>query len=68
MLRFVRHLNVWMNTYPVEVVALWKQAIEIEWANKQNVLGAISSVLRDFKAWDTESIREILEAIIVIGG
>lgn len=57
-----------MNTYPVEVVALWKQAIEIEWANKQNVLGAISSVLRDFKAWDTESIREILEAIIVIGG
>ena len=64
LLRFVRHLNVWMNIYPAEVVVLWKQAVEIERANKQNVLGAISSVLRDFKAWDTEGIREILEALI----
>ncbi|MEB3218379.1 MAG: ATP-binding protein [Nostocales cyanobacterium 94392] len=64
LLQFVHHLNVWMNTYPVEVVALWKQAIETEWANKQNILGKISSVLRDFKAWNTEGIREILEAII----
>lgn len=64
LLQFVRHLNVWMNIYPVEVVGLWKQAIEIKWANKQNVLGTISSVLRDFKVWDTEGIREILETII----
>ena len=64
LLQFVRHLNVWMNIYPVEVVGLWKQAIEIKWANKQNVLETISSVLRDFKVWETEGVREILETII----
>ena len=64
LLEFVQHLNVWMNVYPVEVVALWREAIKIQWANKQDVAGTISFTLNDFEAWTTDGIREILEELI----
>jgi hypothetical protein len=64
LLEFVLNLSVWMNVYPIEVVALWREAIKIQWANKQNVAATISSMLNDFEAWTTDGIREILEALI----
>jgi hypothetical protein len=64
LLELVQHLNVWMNVYPVEVVALWREAIKIQWANKQDVAGTISFTLNDFEAWTTDGIREILEELI----
>jgi len=38
LLEFVWRLNVWMNVYPVEVVTLWRETINIQWANKPNVV------------------------------
>jgi ATPase family associated with various cellular activities (AAA) len=64
LLEFVRHLSVWMNVYPVEVVALWREAIKIQWANEQNVANTISFMLNNFEAWNTDGIREILEQLI----
>ncbi len=64
LLEFVRHLNVWMNVYPVEVVALWREAIKIQWANKQKVAATISYTLNNFQAWSIDGIREILEDLI----
>ena len=64
LLEFVRHLNVWMNVYPVEVVAFWREAIKIPWANEQNVANTISFRLNNFEAWNTDGIREILEQLI----
>ena len=64
LLEFVRHLNVWMNVYPVEVVGLWREAIKIPWANEQNVANTISFRLNDFEAWNTDGICEILEQLI----
>ena len=64
LLEFVRHLNVWMNVYPVEVVAFWSEAIKIPWANEQNVANTISFRLNNFEAWNTDGIREILEQLI----
>lgn len=64
LLEFVRHLNVWMNVYPVEVVAFWRKAIKIPWANEQNVVNTISFRLNNFEAWNTDGIREILEQLI----
>jgi hypothetical protein len=53
-----------MNVYPVEVMAFWSEAIKIPWANEQNVANTISFRLNDFKAWNTDGIREILEQLI----
>lgn len=64
LLQFVQHLSVWMNIYPVEVVALWREAIAEQWANPQKVAEIISSALINFQAWSTDGIREILEALI----
>ncbi|MGD2184335.1 NACHT domain-containing protein [Lusitaniella coriacea] len=64
LLQFVRQLSVWMNVYPVEVIALWKTAIPIQWATTQKILEIISSVLTKLKYWKTEGVREILEALI----
>ncbi len=64
LLQIVGHLSVWMNIYPVEVVALWREAIAQPWANTQSVAQTINSALINFQAWKTNGIREILEAII----
>lgn len=64
LLQFIQHLNVWMNVYSVEVVKLWRQAIEEEWANQQNLASIISYVLGDFQALETEGTREILEYLM----
>jgi len=64
LLEFVWRLNVWMNVYPVEVVTLWRETINIQWANKPNVVARISSALNYFEAWNTDGIREILEQLI----
>jgi hypothetical protein len=53
-----------MNVYPLEVVALWKEALDIQWANKQNIAATISSTLNNFEAWNTDGIRGILEELI----
>jgi len=64
LLEFVWRLNVWMNVYSIEVVTLWRETINIQWANKPNVAARISSALNYFEAWNTDGIREILEQLI----
>jgi len=64
LIEFVWCLNVWMNVYPVEVVTLWRETLNIQWANKPNIADTISSALNNFEAWNTDGIREILEQLI----
>lgn len=37
LLRFVQWLGVWINVYPTEVVAFWREAIAQQWANPTNL-------------------------------
>jgi ATPase family associated with various cellular activities (AAA) len=64
LVEFIQHLSVWMNIYPVEVVALWREAIAQQWTNTQKVAEIISYALNNFQAWNTDGIRELLEALI----
>ena len=57
LLQFVSWLGMWMNVYPTEVVAFWREAIAQEWANPKNIAANISSMLIDFKAWGTEGVN-----------
>ncbi len=64
LLQFVQWLQVWMNVYPAEVVAFWREAIACLWANPQNLKRIICSALANFKAWSTEGIQELLETLV----
>lgn len=64
LLEFIQCLKVWMNQYPVDVVKLWKEAIDSNWASKPNVAGEICSALTNFRVWNAEGVRELLEVLI----
>jgi Caspase domain/ATPase family associated with various cellular activities (AAA) len=64
LLQFIHWLGAWMNKYPAEIVAFWRQAIAEQWANPQNLAGSIRSMLNNFEAWDTPGIQELLETLI----
>lgn len=64
LLQFVHWLGAWMNKYPAEIVAFWRQAIAEQWANPQNLTGSIRSMLNSFEAWDTPGIQELLETLV----
>lgn len=64
LLQFIQCLKVWMNQYPVDVLKLWKEAIDSNWASKSSVAGAICSALTNFRAWDAEGVRDLLEVLI----
>jgi ATPase family associated with various cellular activities (AAA) len=62
--QFCWKLGVWVNRYPAEVIALWKEAIATPWLDRENLIGIICSGLDNFKAWDTKGIRELLEMLV----
>ncbi|PSB30818.1 AAA family ATPase [Chlorogloea sp. CCALA 695] len=62
--QFIQCLQVWMNQYPVDVVKLWKEAIDSNWASKPNVIRVICSALTNFRVWDAEGVRQLLEVLI----
>ena len=62
---FVHHLQEWANLYPREVISLWRESIERQWAEKQNLLRLIqSNLMYSYEAWDIEGIRELLEILV----
>ncbi|GAB4536476.1 MAG: hypothetical protein Tsb0014_24280 [Pleurocapsa sp.] len=61
---FVHHLQEWANLYPREVISLWRESIDHQWIEKQNLLQIIQSNLTNFLAWDTDGIRELLEILV----
>ena len=62
---FVHHLQEWANLYPREVISLWREAIDRQWAEKQNLLRLIqSNLMYSYEAWDIEGIRELLEILV----
>lgn len=62
--QFVPWLEIWMNVYPTEVVAFWREAIAQQWVNPQNLAATICSTLTNFQAWDTPGIQELLETLV----
>ncbi|MEO0926743.1 MAG: hypothetical protein AAFY63_12825 [Cyanobacteria bacterium J06643_13] len=62
---FVHHLQEWAKLYPREVISLWRESIDRQWAEKQNLLRLIqSNLMYSYKAWDTEGVRELLEILV----
>ncbi|BAU04457.1 MULTISPECIES: caspase family protein [Nostocales] len=64
LLQFVQWLEAWMNKYPAEVVAFWRQTIAQQWINPQNLARSICSMLTNFEAWNAPGIKELLETLI----
>lgn len=62
--QFIQWLGAWMNVYPTEVVAFWREAIAQEWANPQNLVASICSILSNFGAWGTVGVQELLETLV----
>ncbi len=68
--QFVLWLGIWMNVYPTEVVAFWREAIATrganaqEWSNPQNIAKIVRSRLTNFEAWGTEGVKELLETLV----
>lgn len=61
---FCRELSTWANQHPADVIALWREAIASEWADRHQLIGAINAGLDKFEAWNTEGVRELLETLI----
>lgn len=61
---FVHHSREWANLCPEEVVSLWRESIDRQWADQQNLFQIIQSNLTNFQAWNTEGIRELLEILV----
>jgi len=53
-----------MNRHPFEVVALWREAMDSEWANKQSLIGTISIQLHKFECWVTEGVWDLLSTLV----
>ncbi|MDF5714927.1 MAG: hypothetical protein PUP93_13840 [Rhizonema sp. NSF051] len=64
LIQFVQWLKVWINIYPAEVLAFWREAIAYLWANPQNLKRIICSALGNFEAWSTEGVQELLETLV----
>lgn len=64
LLQFVHWLGVWMNSYPVEVVAFWREAIAQKWAKPENLARSICSILTNFQKWDATGVQELLETLV----
>jgi hypothetical protein len=65
LLQFIHRLRVWMNRHAVEVVALWREVLSDEWADKHNLIWEISTALGKFAAWATGGIPELLETLFL---
>jgi ATPase family associated with various cellular activities (AAA) len=65
--QFCWKLQVWVNHYPTEVIALWKEAIANQWVGSPNLIRTISSGLEKFEIWDAEGVRELLEMLVENG-
>ena len=61
---FVLHSREWANLYPKEVISLWRESIDRQWAEKQNLLRLIQSNLKNFQDWNTNGTRKLLEILV----
>jgi hypothetical protein len=66
--QFCWKLSIWVNECPIEVIALWREAIASNWVDKQNLIGIILSGLENLKAWNTEGVQELLETLVQSSG
>ena len=62
--QFVQWLGAWINIYPTEVVAFWREALAQKGADPQNLARSVRSMLTNFKAWRTTGIQELLETLV----
>jgi hypothetical protein len=62
--QFCWQLSIWANQYPADVIALWREAIASQWADRQSLIGVVRSGLDRFEAWNTEGVRELLETLV----
>jgi hypothetical protein len=61
---FVLHSQQWANLFPKEVVSLWRESIDRQWAEKQSLLKLIqSNLIYHYEAWNIDGIRELLEIL-----
>jgi len=62
--QLANRLKVWMNRHSGKVVALWREALSSEWGDTRKLGWEIALGLGNFEPWGTESIRELLKALI----
>jgi hypothetical protein len=62
--QFCGQLSVWANQYPADVIALWREAIAFQWADRQSLIGVVASGLKTFEVWGTDGVRKLLETLI----
>ena len=61
--QFCLKLSIWVNQYPTEIIALWQEAIALQWTDRQNLVRIISSGLDKFDAWDAEGVQKLLQTL-----
>ena len=61
----VSRLDRWMNTHPVEVVALWRRALSEGWGEGTYLVWQITSQVQKFSRWDTEGVPKLLGTLLV---
>lgn len=62
--QFCWKLSIWVNECPVEVIALWREAIASNWVDKQSLIEIILSGLENLKALNIEGVQELLETLV----
>jgi len=62
--QFCWKLSIWVNECPIEVIALWREAIASNWVDKQSLIGIILRGLENLKALNIEGVQELLETLV----
>jgi hypothetical protein len=62
--QFCWKLSIWVNERPIEVIALWREAIASEWTDRQNLVRIVRSGLDKFEAWSVRGVQELLETLV----
>jgi hypothetical protein len=56
-------LMQWMNSFPAEVIGLWRRALDDRWGDPGHLAWDISVQLHNFEGWSAEGVPELLEAL-----
>lgn len=62
--QFCWKLSIWVNECPIEVIALWREAIASNWVDKQSLIRIILSGLENLKTLNIEGVQELLETLV----
>jgi hypothetical protein len=63
-LNHARHLGIWLQQQPDDVVNAWLAMFEVEWLPKNNLAYVVALALEGFSKWQSSSTRALFEKLL----